>query len=138
MNFVLQVALPANARLLPKTRQAVAGYLEEIVPEQEALYDVILALDEACANVVRHAFPGHTGGSFELRAEVVDDEVRVIVEDHGVGMHPSAASDDRPMADGESTSGRGLHIIRSVMTDVDVEPAGPEGGTRVLMRKRLG
>ena len=137
MNFVLQVALPANARLLPKTRQAVAGYLEEMVPEAEALHDVILALDEACANVVRHAFPGQATGSFELRAEVQGDEVRVIVEDHGVGIHPSMVSEDAPLADGESTSGRGLHIIRSVMSDVDVEPAGPDGGTRILMRKRL-
>lgn len=137
MNFVLQVALPAHARLLPKTRRAVAGYLEEIVPETEALHDVILALDEACANVVRHAFPGKSGGSFELRAEVGDDEVRVIVEDHGVGMHPSVIEQD-DLCDLEATSGRGLRIIRSIMTDVDVEPAGPEGGTRILMRKRLG
>ena len=137
MNFVLQVVLPANARLLPKTRQAVAGYLEEIVPEEEALHDVILALDEACANVVRHAFPGSSMGSFELRAEVEGDEVRVVVEDHGVGMHPSAIDGDS-IAGPESTSGRGLHIIRSIMTDVEMEPAGPDGGTRILMRKRLG
>ena len=73
MTFVLQVALPANARMLPKTRQAVAGYLEEIVPESEDLHDVILALDEACANVVRHAFPGQSNGSYELRAEFGPD-----------------------------------------------------------------
>ena len=136
MTFVLQVALPANPRLLPKTRQALAGYLEEIVPEPEDLHDVILALDEACANVVRHAFPGQSNGTYELRAEVGPDEIRVTVEDHGVGLHPSVVNDDGP-CDTESTSGRGLHIIRSVMTDVDVEAAGPHGGTRILMRKRL-
>ena len=123
--------------MLPKTRQAVAGYLEEIVPESEDLHDVILALDEACANVVRHAFPGQSNGSYELRAEVGPDEIRVTVEDHGVGLHPSVVAQDDP-ADVDSTSGRGLHIIRSVMTDVDVQTAGPEGGTRILMRKRLG
>src|SRR5215211_1895496 len=114
MNFVLQVALPANARLLPKTRQAIAGYLEEIVPEGEALHDVILALDEACANVVRHAFPGRSGGTYEVRAEVGENEIRVIVEDNGVGVHPSVIDEKEP-AGPEATSGRGLHIIRSIM-----------------------
>src|SRR5688572_3990869 len=58
LNLVLRVALPLNARLLPKTRQAIAGYLEEAGPSSETIHDVILAVDEACANVIRHAFPG--------------------------------------------------------------------------------
>jgi anti-sigma regulatory factor (Ser/Thr protein kinase) len=135
MDFELQVALPLNARLLPKTRQAVAGYLEETAASPEELHDVILALDEACANVIRHAFPGDEEGKYHVRAEVRGNEVRVAVEDHGVGFDPERLEQD--WVEPQATSGRGLAIIRTVMSSVDVEPAAPEGGTRLVMRKTL-
>ena len=49
--------------------------------------DVILALDEACSNVVKHAFP--TGrGMYTLRADLRPEEVVIEVEDDGVGFDP--------------------------------------------------
>lgn len=134
MNLVLRVALPLNARLLPKTRQAIAGYLEAAGPSSETIHDVILAVDEACANVIRHAFPGEDG-QYEVCAVMDGDEVRISVEDHGVGFDPDRL--DQDWVHPEEVSGRGLSIIRSVMTSVDLEQPSPEGGTRLVMRKKL-
>lgn len=134
MEFTLRVALPLNARLLPKTRQALAGYLEEVAPSEETVHDVILALDEACANVIRHAFPNEDG-SYEVCAVVDSDEVRISVEDHGVGFDHRRLDED--WVEPEAVSGRGLSIIQSVMTSVDVEQPRPDGGTRLVMRKKL-
>lgn len=136
MRLVLQLHIPADARMLPKTRQAVAGYLEETAPSAEVVDDVVLALDEACANVIRHAFPKGVEGSIKLLAEIEDDAVTVLVEDDGVGFDPFRI-DLRGQLD--DTSGRGLHLIRMLMTSVDVEsPTGEDGtGTRLLMRKQL-
>jgi serine/threonine-protein kinase RsbW len=120
--------------LLPKTRQAVAGYLEELLPSEEALDDVVLALGEACANVIRHAFPNGEG-EYVVRAEMDADEVRLWVEDGGVGLDPSRL--DRDWVAPEATSGRGLSIIRELMHSVDVGPADEMGGTRLVMRKKL-
>lgn len=47
MHLLLQLELPADARFLPKTRRAVAGYLEEVGAEADLSADVVLALDEA-------------------------------------------------------------------------------------------
>lgn len=133
MRLNLQVAMPLNARLLPKTRQAVAGYLEELVASPDAVHDVILALDEACANVIRHAQP--SDGRYEVCAVVEGDEIRISVEDHGIGLDPERLDDDWVAP--EAMSGRGLSIIQSVMSSVDVEHPEPEGGTRLVMRKKL-
>jgi serine/threonine-protein kinase RsbW len=134
VQFTFQVALPVDARLLPKTRQAIAGYLEELLPSGETLDDVVLALGEACANVIRHAFPNGEG-TYLVRAEVDADEVRLWVEDDGVGLDPARL--DRGWVAPEATSGRGLSIIREVMNSVDVGPASTGGGTRLVMCKRL-
>jgi anti-sigma regulatory factor (Ser/Thr protein kinase) len=135
VQFALQVALPLNTRLLPKTRQAVAGYLEEVAMPADTVHDVILALDEACTNVIRHAFPGTTDGEYRVSAIVEGGEVRITVEDHGVGFDPARM--DEGWVEPEATSGRGLSIIQSVMSSVDVSPTDGDGGTRLVMRKTL-
>ena len=135
MQFALQVALPLNTRLLPKTRQAVAGYLEEVAMTEDTLHDVILALDEACTNVIRHAFPGTTDGEYQVSAIVEGGEIRITVEDHGVGFDPARLDED--WVEPEATSGRGLSIIQSVMSSVDVSKAEDDTGTRLVMCKKL-
>ena len=80
MHVRLQLDLPADAALLPKTRWALAGYMEELGTGSEIMGDVILALDEACANVVRHAFPDGTG-EYRLVADLSSDELIFEVPD---------------------------------------------------------
>jgi serine/threonine-protein kinase RsbW len=135
MRLVLTLLLPADARFLPRTRRAIAGYLEESGACEEVLDDVVLALDEACANVIRHAFPdGIPTGTLKLHAEILDDSVMVQVEDDGVGFDPCRVG----LAAGhEATSGRGLEMIRHLMTSVEVESPTPSGGTRLVMHKDL-
>lgn len=100
--------------------------------------DVILALDEACANVIRHAFPDDREGSFRLVAEITDDLVRISVEDDGVGFSADTIDLRRDGVAPEATSGRGLEIIRQVMTSVEVRSPTESGvGTRLQMQKRL-
>ena len=135
MQFALQVALPLNTRLLPKTRQALAGYLEEVAMPEDTLHDVILALDEACTNVIRHAFPGTADGGYSVHAVVEGGEIKITVEDHGCGFDPARLDED--WVEPEATSGRGLSIIQSVMSSVDVSTPETDGGTRLVMRKLL-
>jgi anti-sigma regulatory factor (Ser/Thr protein kinase) len=136
MRLVLQLEIPADARLLPRTRRAVAGFVEEAGGEQEAVDDVILALDEACANVIRHAFPEGVQGTIRLLAEIDEQCVTVLVEDDGVGFDPFRVDLRGGLDD---VSGRGLHLIRMLMTEVDVQSPTERGtGTRLRMHKQLG
>lgn len=107
-------------------------YLDEagVVGDERA--DLVLALDEACANVIRHAFPGGSG-RISMLVELSGEQVLLQVEDDGVGFDAAAP---RPEAGPYDTSGRGLSIMREVMTSVDVDSSAT-GGTRVVMRKVL-
>jgi serine/threonine-protein kinase RsbW len=131
----LQLELPADASLLPRTRWAITGYIEELGAGPEVAGDVILALDEACANVVRHAFPEGSAGHYRLSADLDRDELVFEVEDDGVGFDPiEAIATEASLQD---THGRGLRLIRQLMTSVEVESPRPSGGTRLRMSKIL-
>ena len=136
MRLVVDLTLPTEARVITRTRRLVAGYLEDLGVDPEVRDDVELALAEACTNVMLHAFPGSPTESFHLSAEVAGDEVRLVIEDSGVGLSRERAADDH-VIDLTATSGRGLHMIRSLMTDVAVEPGPADHGTRLVMRRAL-
>jgi serine/threonine-protein kinase RsbW len=135
MRLVVDLTLPTEARVITRTRRALAGYLEDLGVEEEARDDIALALAEACTNVMLHAFPGGPPQSFHLSAEVGPREVRLVVEDRGVGLPPERA--ERDVIDLTATSGRGLHMIRELMTDVAVERGPEHRGTRLVMRRSL-
>jgi anti-sigma regulatory factor (Ser/Thr protein kinase) len=111
-----------------------AGYMEEMGICLDDSDDVVLAVDEACINVIRHAFP-HDEETFRLTADLSPDEAVVVVEDEGVGLPAEQATASAPPVDPWATSGRGLRIIRELMTSVDVETAPERRGTRVEMHK---
>lgn len=135
MRLALQLEIPADARLLPRTRHAVAGYLEEVAASDDVVHDVILALDEACANVIRHAFPHGVEGTIRLFAAIDDDCVTVLVEDDGIGFDPFRVGYREKVDD---VSGRGLHLIRMLMSEVDVQSPTERGsGTRLRMQRLL-
>ncbi len=129
------MSLPADARFLPQTRRAIEGYMADAGTGSEQRSDVVLALDEACANVIRHAFPQGTAGTIDVRVELTEEVVIVQVEDQGVGFDPFEA----PLREVEldDLSGRGLRMMRQLMSSVQVESPTLSGGTRVRMAKRL-
>lgn len=133
MRLIVDLTLPVDTRLMAQTRRVVSGYLERVGVADDDVADVVLAVAEACTNVVRHAAL-EPDECFRLSAEVNPDEVVVVVEDAGVGM----ASGVPPVrAEDTATSGRGLELIRELMTSVDLECGSSGQGTRLEMRKSL-
>lgn len=133
MRLIVDLTLPTDARLISQTRRMFSGYLAEMGVDDEDVSDVALALAEACTNVMRHAFTA-PDQSFHLTAELRPEEVVLVVEDDGVGFPPDVG---RQMPDPTATSGRGLHLIRELMTTVEVDTEPGRTGTRLQMRKSL-
>jgi serine/threonine-protein kinase RsbW len=134
VHLALALKLPAEERLLPTTRRTIAGFLDGFDVPSDIVDDVTLALDEACSNVLKHAFPQGERGSYELRADLRPSEVIIEVLDNGVGFDPMG----KPTGGGVwDLSGRGLEIMRRLMTAVEVESPTAQGGTRLRMRKAL-
>lgn len=135
MHLVLELELPADARLLATTRRTLGGYLADVGADADERADVVLALDEACVNVIRHAFPGGANGSLRVRVELDGATVLLEVEDDGTGFNPVEV-DLRGVAP-HDISGRGLQIIRALMTSVRLQSPTETGGTRLCMERVL-
>ena len=91
---------------------------------------MVLALDEACTNVIRHAY-GHQCKPVRLEMCSLRSKVRFVLRDYGQTCDPSRIrsrelEDIRP-------GGLGVHIIRQAFDHVSYEPQAR--GTRLVLEK---
>ena len=125
MNQSADVSLivPAVPDSIAVIRQTVSGICEALGADSRAVGDIKLAATEACTNVVLHAYANGDAGTIEVDAYAAEDELRLLVRDHGAGMTPA------PMAEG---LGLGLPLIAALTSTLTiVEPEA--GGTEVSM-----
>ena len=105
-------------------RSAVKAWLRGLPVDETSCDDIILAVSEACANVVMHAYPG-ASGRVRVFAEWCGETVAVTVADDGCGIVA------RPAVPG---LGLGLPLIAALADALDVR-GGPDGcGTEASMR----
>ena len=131
----IELVFPAHARYLSLARLGLAGVAPVARLDATELADLKLAVTEACANAVRHAYPSGDGGDVRVTIEVARDAVVVEIADSGRGIEADELADWDP--DELHEEGMGLAIIRSVMDEVEIAaPIG--GGTVVRLVKRVG
>ena len=132
---IMSMRLPARADRLRVIRHAVRAALDYLSCEHEMTEEVILAVDEACQNVVRHAYGGRDDGEIAVELRRDGEDFVVEVQDFAAPVVLDTIKgrdldDIRP-------GGLGVHLIREVMDDVQfvTPPAGV--GNLLQLRKRL-
>lgn len=110
-------ALPEN---VPVVRHALGGMAATRGADDRARGAIALAVTEAVANVVVHAY--QEGGVLEVEASVADDALGVIVRDHGAGLQSDGAT---------GGLGAGLRIIGALAQAFDIRRS--DGTTEVRM-----
>jgi anti-sigma regulatory factor (Ser/Thr protein kinase) len=116
--------VPAHAEEIAGIRSAVLAFAEVRGITKAARDDIVLAVSEACTNVVVHAYiDAAVPGSLTVTSAYVSEELVVTVRDEGRGMLARA---DSPGL------GLGLAIISRLASQAEFGPNGTSG-TEVRM-----
>jgi serine/threonine-protein kinase RsbW len=133
-----QITRAAELKSLAELREFIDSACRECPSMGDAfIYDMKLAVDEACTNIITHGYAGMDPGSVILGLEWNDDQVRMTITDFGHSFEPSeppvpdidAALEDRP------EGGFGLYFIYQTMDGVDYQTS--ESGNCLILTKRL-
>jgi serine/threonine-protein kinase RsbW len=119
----LHALLDAVADSVPEARLRLRAWCDAAAVGDSVRGNLLLAVTEAAANAVQHAYPDGRPGSFSLDARRAGGDVVVTVRDEGVGIGRAATSQG---------AGLGLDIICRLFPDSTLCEASP--GTRVTIR----
>lgn len=121
---------PANVSLV---RQAVEKLCAQSGFEARVSEDIGLCVNEALANVIRHAYAGATDKPIDISAQVRGDSLKVTIRDWGTGQKPPKES---PVAhDPLTPGGLGLMCLNQMMDQVTFTPQ-PDGMLLELIKTK--
>jgi anti-sigma regulatory factor (Ser/Thr protein kinase) len=122
----------SQARYLPIIRATVGQLAAMIGWDAEESRSITLAVDEALANVIRHAYHGRTDGRIELQIRAAEGELQFRMRNTGDPPDPARICAREVGCD--KIGGLGTHIIRDVMDTVSYE-SGPEGNWFIAAKR---
>jgi serine/threonine-protein kinase RsbW len=125
----VNLTLPPNSSCLPDLRRSVAGSFEDV--DRAVMADVLLALDEAVSNAIRHG--SRAGEPVQVSVESDGEWVEMSVHDGGPTPRLPRLPDEPPPV--LETGGRGLWLILQLVDEVRLQRIGE--GTRLVMRRRV-
>ena len=118
----LRINRDTRDRGTPKAiRQALGAFLTALRIESPLREDIIIAVGEAIANAVEHAYDTDDPGTVELHA-LTDAQNTLLVD-----VYDRGAFIERDLREGR---GLGLRIVRAIARAVSIDT---EGGTRIRM-----
>lgn len=122
----VSVRLRGTASSVAEARGCIVGFARDCGFTDEQLFDIGLAVGEACANAVMHAVTADS--SFLVKAYDRADKLVVTVSDPGDDALPPL------LRDPDRVGGLGLFLIRHLMDRLSLEMS--PGGTKLTMSRR--
>lgn len=141
----LEIHCPVESRVLTYLRSIASQVARTVGFDDEQIDQIEMAVDEACANVVKHAYgeASHAADRrhecmLKMRIVIGPDRLKFCIIDHGVGVSnkPRGANSVDEYLERGARGGLGVYIIRNFMDEVEyVSPPG--AGTTLTMTKYL-
>jgi anti-sigma regulatory factor (Ser/Thr protein kinase) len=101
-------------------------------------FDLKLAVDEACSNLVVHGYDGRDPGMIKVGFALDGDDIVITISDHAAPFHPEHAP--APLLDVPASErrpgGLGWHLIKQIADRLEYE-SDPETGNHLTMVKKL-
>ena len=127
------ITILSKAEFLKIIRRVIETYFQSQQFQADVIRQVVLAVDEACSNVIKYAYK--MDGSKEIRVSLsgVPEGIKISIRDYGDKpdmdtVKPRDLNKVRP-------GGLGIHLIQSVMDEVTYD-LSPDLGTCLMLFKR--
>jgi anti-sigma regulatory factor (Ser/Thr protein kinase) len=106
---------------LPRLAAEVARLGREHDMPAEVVSDLMLALEEAVSNVIRHGYGERPDGPISVAFRVTGESIVVTVEDAGVGFDPlkHPEPDLTVPVEPRPAGGMGVYLIKRLMDEAD-------------------
>jgi serine/threonine-protein kinase RsbW len=103
--------------------------------DETTRHGIVLAVREAMNNAVTHGNKSDASKTISVDFQLDTRALCVRIKDQGRGFDVSEIPDPTLRENLLKPSGRGVHLIRSLMDEVDLSRAGRSGGELVMTKR---
>ena len=103
---------------------------------ESATHNLLVIASETVNNAVQHGNKNDPTKNVIIDVDFKNDEITIAVEDEGGGFNPEKLPDPLLPENLLKPSGRGIHIVKSLMDSVEYEFT--PHGTRIVMKLKVG
>ncbi len=132
------VKVPGQFESLPKIGEFVAEAAKQAELDDKSIYQVQLAVDEACSNIIDHAYGGENRGDIECSVLVSDEGLTVILRDSGKPFYPEDVPKPRLDAPLEQLKSRGVgfYLMQKMMDEISYERTSESSNVLVMVKRK--
>jgi len=138
---VREITVPADEGQLGRVRDFIVEVCSDAGMGPRETSNTKLAVDEACTNIIKHAYGGSgSSGEIKVRVEVHAGELTIRLEDHGKRFDFSSVEDpdlDQYVETGRK-GGLGVFLINRLMDHVHYESKGNTNQLVLTKRTQSG
>ncbi|MFP6682516.1 MAG: ATP-binding protein [Gammaproteobacteria bacterium] len=132
---MLELRFNSDPKKLRMVRERVQEIAEEFGCSKKLISDLVIAINEACMNIMQHAYKGEKSGKILLEIQKATGEVQVLLTDFADpidpdGIQPRDLEDVKP-------GGLGTYFIREIMDDCIYGHLDNNAGNYLKMRKKI-
>lgn len=131
----MRIFLKSNLQELDSARRFVRE-AARILPNDpmidESVEQLQLAVTEAVANIIKHAYRGESENKIEVVAESVGDDIQIALHHWGDGVDPTKVPP--PVFDGSKDGGFGVFIIQNCVDFVGYSTDEQNRNTILLIK----
>ena len=109
---------PSNPDLLPEIDDYILDTLSEIEFTEDKKNNIELAVAEASANSILHGNKSDINKNVIIKISISDEKITISFQDEGTGFNPDEVPDPTKPENILRGSGRGVHIMRSLVDDL--------------------
>ena len=125
--------LIASSEVLSSFRKELRQILSQAGWEKKTTEEILLAVDEALTNIIRHAYQGKPGKMI-VSVRATDDKIEILLEDQGKKFDPTQVPS--PELPRHKPGGLGIHFIRTIMDQMIYDDQGPAGNRLRLIKHK--
>ncbi len=114
------VTFPGRYDSLEKISEFVVQAAKEAGLDSKAVYAVELSVDEACCNIIDHAYGGEGIGDMQCSVQIQPGQLTVILRDQGEPYNPDDVPEPKMNVPLEELKlgGAGVFLIKNLMDEV--------------------
>ena len=129
------IVIKSGSDALKESEQRLRAVFGGLKLSDSQEHNLLVAVSEAVNNAVSHGNKNDPEKKVTLDLDYKDGEIVVTVEDEGGGFNPDKLPDPLAPENLLKPSGRGIHIMRSLMDKVDF--AFTRQGTKTTLRMKV-